>query len=63
MIKDLPSLSSEILDDIKIYHDDTVVSGDISDPEFIEEMVIFEKFRIKPFVFGYYIETKDCLAK
>ena len=53
MIKDSTSLSSEILDDIKIYHDDTVVSGDISDPEFIEEMVIFEKFRIKPFVFGY----------
>ena len=63
MIKDLPSLSSEILDDIEIYHDDTVVSGDISDPEFIEEMVKFKKFRIKPFVFGYYIETKDCLAK
>ena len=53
MIKDLPSLSSEILDDIEIYHDDTVVSGDISDPEFIEEMVIFENFRIKPSVFGY----------
>ena len=44
MIKDSPSLSAEILDDIKIYHDDTVVSGDISDPEFIEEMVIFKNF-------------------
>ena len=41
MIKDTP-LSADILDDIKIYHDDTVVSGDVSDPEFIEEMVIFK---------------------
>ena len=40
MIKD----SAEILDDIQIYHDDTVVSGDISDSEFFEEMVIFEHF-------------------
>ena len=44
MIKDSP-LSPEILDDIKIYQDDSVVSGDISDPEFIEEMVIFEGFQ------------------
>ena len=41
MIQD-PHLSADILDDIKIYHDDTVVSGDVSDPEFIEEMVIFK---------------------
>ena len=36
------SADADSYDDIKIYQDDTVVSGDISDPEFIEEIVIFE---------------------
>ena len=34
------NLSADVLDDIKIYHDNTIVSGDVSDPEFIEEMVL-----------------------
>ena len=34
---------SDVLDDIKIYHDNTIVSGDVSDPEFIEEMVLFTR--------------------
>ena len=41
MTEDIHGDSEDILDDIKIYHDNTIVSGDLSDPEFIEEMVIF----------------------
>ena len=41
----------DVYDDVVIHNDDSIVSGDISDPEFIEQLV------------NYKLTTKNTLTK
>ena len=51
----------DVYDDVVIHNDDSIVSGDISDPEFIEQLVNY-KLSTKN-TLTVFLETEDNEAK